>query len=130
MSSTDFNPMTPYSGILSFDMLRAEDATGTSGTGVVAMGVVFPDGMTVVQWQTHVRSTVLYGSMADALYIHGHGDKTGFRFHNCPERLYLADGTFQILDLKRFDSEEIKYESKHLCRCGNPDYDHTPLFHE
>lgn len=91
--------MSPDSGIMTFDVFRKEDATGTSGMGVVAMGSVFPDGTTVVQWQTHVRSVVQYGSMADALYIHGHGDKTGFRFHNCPERLYLSDGTFVALEV-------------------------------
>ncbi len=89
---SEFNPMTPYLGLLTFDVFRREDVSGTSGEGVVAMGVVFPDGHTVVQWQTHVRSTVVYGSMADALYIHGHGDRTGFRFHDCPERLYLSSG--------------------------------------
>lgn len=94
----EFNPMSPYPGILTFDVFRKEDATGTSGEGVVAMGAIFPDGTTVVQWQTHVRSIVVYGSMADALYIHGHGDKTGFRFHDCPERLYLSDGTFAEID--------------------------------
>lgn len=90
----DFNPMTPYAGILTFDVFRQEDVSKTSGEGVVAMGSIFPDGTTVVQWQTHVRSIVVYGSMADALHIHGHGDKTGFRFHNCPDRLYLANGTY------------------------------------
>jgi len=93
----DFNPMSPYSGILTFDVFRTEDVSETSGEGVVAMGAIFPDGTTVVQWQTHVRSVVVYGSMADALYIHGHGDKTGFRFHNSPDRLYLSDGTFRYI---------------------------------
>jgi hypothetical protein len=88
----DFNPMSPSTKILTFDVLRKEDATGTSGTGVVAIGAMFPDGTVVVQWQTHVRSVVTYGSMADALFIHGHGDSTGFRFHECPDRLYLSSG--------------------------------------
>lgn len=89
---SEFNPMSPHPGILTFDILRKEDASGTSGTGVVAMGVLFPDGTVTVQWQTHVRSVVVYQSMADALYIHGHGDSTGFRFHQAPTRLYLSSG--------------------------------------
>lgn len=93
----DFNPMSPYAGVLTFDIFRKEDLSGTSGHGFVAMGAMFPDGTTVVQWQTHVRSVVVYGSMADALHIHGHGDKTGFRFHNDPNRLYLSDGTSEDL---------------------------------
>jgi len=119
----DFNPMTPYDGILTFDVFRKEDATGTSGTGVVAMGVVFPDGNTVVQWQTHVRSTVFYGSMADALYIHGHGDKTGFRFHNCLDRLYLSDGTFVAIAVEKENNKPA------FCDCGKVEYQHTVDFH-
>ena len=105
MFFTDFNPMTPDTGILTFDVFRREDVSGTSGNGVVAMGAVFPDGTTVVQWQTHVRSVVVYTSMADALYIHGHGDKTGFRFHSCPDRLYLSSGEWVLLTLEG-DSDE------------------------
>lgn len=98
MFFTDFNPMTPHSDILTFDVFRKEDVFGTSGEGVVAMGAVFPDGHTVVQWQTSVRSIVVYTSMADALYIHGHGDKTGFRFHACMERLYLSSGEWVAVE--------------------------------
>jgi hypothetical protein len=36
--------------------------------------------------------------MADALYIHGHGDKTGFRFHDCMGRLYLSSGEWVELE--------------------------------
>lgn len=92
MTEDSFNPMSPHQGILTFDVVRRDDATGTSGTGVVAMGAVWPDGTTVVQWQTHVRSVVVYGSYADALHIHGHGDSTGFQFHARPERIYLSSG--------------------------------------
>ena len=105
MFFTDFNPMTPDTGILTFDVFRHEDVSGTSGNGVVAMGALFPDGTTVVQWQTHVRSVVVYTSMADALYIHGHGDKTGFRFHSRPDRLYLSSGDWVPLTLEG-DSDE------------------------
>lgn len=130
MTDKDFNPMTPHAGVLTFDMLRAEDATGTSGTGVVAMGVLFPDGTTVLQWQSHVRSTVVYHSMADALYIHGHGDKTGFRFHVCPERLYLSDGTYiNVLKPIHLAATNDNKVDRRLCPCGDPEYDHTPQFH-
>lgn len=92
MFFTEFNPMSPHDGILTFDVFRKEDVSGTSGDGAVAMGAMFPDGTVVVQWQTHVRSVVIYNSMADALYIHGHKDRTGLRFHDCTERLYLSNG--------------------------------------
>jgi hypothetical protein len=101
-----FNPMSPTDELLTFDVYRREDASGTSGTGVVAKGVLFPDGTTVVQWQTHVRSVVIYNSYADALHIHGHGDKTGFRFHSCPDRLYLSSGEWVALNALEGDSEQ------------------------
>jgi len=95
---SEFNPMVPSDKVLTFNVVRKEDATGTSGTGIVALGALFPDGTTVVQWQTHVRSVVHYGSYADALHIHGHGDNTGFQFHDCMERLYLSNGQYIILE--------------------------------
>lgn len=75
-----------------FDVARDRDHSGVSGEGDVACGVMFPDGTVVVQWQTAVRSVVIYSSVADMLYIHGHGESTGIRFHDQPERLYLAGG--------------------------------------
>lgn len=94
---TDFNPMSPLDDLLTFKVVRREDASGTSGIGVVAKGVLFPDGTTVVQWQTHVRSVVVYNSYADALHIHGHGDLTGFCFDARPDRLYLSSGEYVFL---------------------------------
>jgi hypothetical protein len=59
-----------------FQLIRREDETGISGTGVVAYGVAFPDGRAVLRWDTKVNSTVLYESLADLEAIHGHGGKT------------------------------------------------------
>lgn len=59
-----------------FQLIRREDETGISGTGVVAYGVLFPDGKAVLRWDTKVNSTVFYDSVADLDAIHGHGGKT------------------------------------------------------
>jgi hypothetical protein len=59
-----------------FQLVRREDDTGISGTGVVAFGVAFPDGTTVLRWDTKVNSTVFYDSIDDLTTIHGHGGKT------------------------------------------------------
>ena len=59
-----------------FYLDREEDATGVSGTGVVAEGVQFSDGSCVLRWLTGVRSTVFYNSIADVDYIHGHKGAT------------------------------------------------------
>lgn len=58
-----------------FHLVREEDETGISGTGVVAEGVVFSDGRVALRWvaHEHTRSTVLWDAVEDVLTIHGHG---------------------------------------------------------
>jgi hypothetical protein len=64
-------------GIL--ELVRQEDVTGVSGTGVVAYGAEFPDGRIVMRWCTGVDSTVIYDSEADLIAIHGHDGRTVLR---------------------------------------------------
>ena len=55
---------------------RLEDESGISGTGRVAIGVVFSDGVCVLRWLTDHRSTAIYASVEDLEAIHGHNGKT------------------------------------------------------
>ena len=89
---SDFTPMGPGDDCRVFKVHRLGDVSGTSGTGDVALGVIFPDGTTVVQWQTRARSVVVYSSWVDALYIHGHKDQTGFVFDADPGAIYFSNG--------------------------------------
>lgn len=59
-----------------FHLQRDQDATGTSGTGRVADGVVFVDGAAALRWRTAVSSTAVYDSISDLEAIHGHGGLT------------------------------------------------------
>lgn len=59
-----------------FVLIRSKDITGVSGTGVVADGVEFPSGSTVVAWRGEHSSTVIWASIEDAMYVHGHGGAT------------------------------------------------------
>jgi hypothetical protein len=59
-----------------FDLVRSEDETGISGTGAVAWGVEFPDGVCVLRWRAIHRSTAVYDSIDELVAIHGHGGKT------------------------------------------------------
>lgn len=59
-----------------FMLLRVEDESGISGTGMVAEGVQFTDGRCAMRWRTDLRSTALYDSIEDLESIHGHGGKT------------------------------------------------------
>ena len=58
-------------------LVRTEDETGVSGTGVVAWIVEFPDGVAVTRWAvTDIRQTCVWASVDDVVAIHGHGGKT------------------------------------------------------
>ena len=63
-----------------FELVRLEDETGISGTGVVAQGVEFDSGKCVMQWLTKINSTAVYDSIQDLQAIHGHGGKTIIRY--------------------------------------------------
>lgn len=59
-----------------FKLLRHEDITGISGTGVVAEGVEFSKGHVVVAWLSDKPSIVIHENIENVLAIHGHGGKT------------------------------------------------------
>lgn len=59
-----------------FYLLRIEDETGISGTGIVARGVQLPSGKCVLEWQTFHSSLGIYSNMEDIEKIHGHNGKT------------------------------------------------------
>lgn len=59
-----------------FQLQRDEDESGVSGTGVVAEGIKFTNGVCVVNWTTPHRSLGIFDSVADLVAIHGHGGKT------------------------------------------------------
>ncbi len=69
-----------------FELVRHDDPTGVSGTGIVAIGVLFTDDVAVVRWQTEYRSTVVYSpcnghtAMEQVEKIHGHGGSTEIRW--------------------------------------------------
>lgn len=59
-----------------FQLMRHVDHSGSSGTGVVAEGVEFTDGVCVMRWLTQHRSTCVYECLADLITIHGHHGDT------------------------------------------------------
>lgn len=62
--------------ILPFYLQRDVDDTGISGTGIVAVGVVMPSGICILEWCTFHSSVGFYKNVADVEAIHGHGGKT------------------------------------------------------
>ena len=59
-----------------FYLSRDEDVSGTSGTGIVARGIVLPSGKCVLEWTSFHTSIALYNNVQDVESIHGHGGKT------------------------------------------------------
>ncbi len=59
-----------------FHLQRDHDASGVSGTGVVAEGVEFSDGVCALRWRTGTASTAIYASAEDLVTIHGHQGAT------------------------------------------------------
>lgn len=60
-----------------FVLQRDEDVTGVSGTGIVAEGIEFSDGVVALRWCVgEHRSTVIWPGMASVEAIHGHDGKT------------------------------------------------------
>ena len=59
-----------------FVLDRHEDATGTSGTGIVAEGVEFSNGKVALHWFSHYGAVNVYDSMLVTTALHGHNGKT------------------------------------------------------
>ena len=68
-----------------FRLVRTEDESGVSGTGVVAVGVEFPSGYCELEWLNHENDNVdtnmnghasYPGGVEDLLEVHGHGGRT------------------------------------------------------
>lgn len=68
--------MNPLPFVKLFKLVRDEDVSGVSGTGIVAEGVKFSDGTCVLRWVTQWRSTAVYATVEDLDAIHGHGGRT------------------------------------------------------
>lgn len=68
-----------------FKLVRDEDESGVSGTGVVAVGAEFPSGYCELEWlndennrvQTEMNGHAAYpGGVDDLLEVHSHGGRT------------------------------------------------------
>ena len=67
-----------------FHLQRNEDETGVSGTGIVAEGVEFSNGVCILCWLDELLSLKIYNSIEDVERIHGHKGKTNIIFNPTP----------------------------------------------
>lgn len=69
-----------------FHLYRKTDVSGISGPGVVADGVMFPDGACAIHWRSSLYSIEIFGSIRDLEQIHGHSGRTKIVFDDPPCR--------------------------------------------
>lgn len=68
-----------FANMRQFVIWRGEDVTGVSGTGVVTVGVVLPDGKAVTQWVNSpmgIKTITIWDSVDEIEQIHGHNGKS------------------------------------------------------
>lgn len=63
-----------------FQLIRHEDESGISGTGIVASGIEWPDHVVALHWNTDINSTTIYQNLGDVVRLHGHSGKTKITF--------------------------------------------------
>lgn len=73
-------PVNVQNRMRRFLIVRDEDESGVSGTGIVAEGVEFTDGTVVFRWTTATSSLGIHHSMKNLESVHGHGGKTRVEF--------------------------------------------------
>ncbi len=59
-----------------FRLVRTEDVSGVSGTGIVAEGVRFHDGQCVLSWFGSFHTVEICPNIEQLMAIHGHHGKT------------------------------------------------------
>ncbi len=70
--------------VRTFYLLRKEDISGVSGTGIVAYGAVLPSGKVVMEWCSFHSTMTIFNNLEDLVKIHGHGDATEVKFGKPP----------------------------------------------
>lgn len=73
-------PDTKLTTARRFVLHRDQDISGVSGTGVVADGILWPDGSASVKWRGDMPSVVFWVDFTHAEKIHGHGGATRIAF--------------------------------------------------
>lgn len=68
------NPLTDPRA-RTFKLIREDDETGISGTGCVAEGIEFSNGMCAMCWLTAMHSVAVYPNVRQLEAIHGHNGR-------------------------------------------------------
>lgn len=63
-----------------FYLLRDDDISGISGTGIVAEGVILNSGKVILEWIKEPSSINIFNSIEDLEDVHGHNGATKIVF--------------------------------------------------
>lgn len=74
-----------------FLLIRSEDPSGCSGTGVVAEGVVWSAGHVNLNWLVEPFSESRFPSVDALLRVHGHGGRTVLQVLDQPVPGYVEE---------------------------------------
>lgn len=58
--------------VKTFEMVRNFDESKISGTGLCAVGCVFDNGVTVIQWAKEIKSLEIFNTFEQFMTIHCH----------------------------------------------------------
>ena len=67
-----------------FYLHRIVDASGVSGTGIVAVGAVLPSGKAILEWRSRWKTVTVFESVDQIVLIHGHGGRTQLHWGDPP----------------------------------------------
>lgn len=83
-----------------YDLIRAVDLTGVSGTGRVAQAIEFDSGKVAVAWcaSNHPRSVAVYDTLDEAKLVHGHSGTEFVEVINVKFALSALDSLQKTLD--------------------------------
>lgn len=96
MSVSEFynwlNKIMTSSCIIPFYLYRNIDVSGTSGTGIVASGVIMPSGKAILEWFGEFKTDTIFESIEQVHKIHSHNSKTSiilgnYKFHEVLESM-------------------------------------------
>ncbi len=72
-----------------FVLVRSEDVTGTSGTGVVAEGVEYSNGQVSIHWISQLESVNVYANAKVLEQLHGHDGRTRVKWLDEDKRVVV-----------------------------------------
>lgn len=82
-----------------FNLVREEDESGVSGTGIVAQGTEFDNGRVALTWlKSHLGMVGIYDNITVMLKVHGHGGKTKVEWVYDTDPGNSADETLAVED--------------------------------